>query len=197
MATLNLTKVPIQDLATGRAPYPKGWHYKSSPPRICANGKEWRLVAIPRYLGGKMILVVGSDGKRYRDLLFCPETQMIGTRGEIMAELDIRSFYPSQHTTTKKRRIQARQQIFRRLNLYVDPTRDNEFNPPHKGHRKGWRTYWQRRMLAGAEDIVVVQPKGMRSVTWKKLLNRLRKWSGQKPIKYLPGRRRTRRSIQA
>lgn len=166
---------------------PEGWSYKPSPPRICLNEKEWPVVAIPRYLGGKMMLVVGEDGKRYQHLLWSPDTQIVGTRGEIQAQLSIRTFYPSQHQTTKQRRTQARRQLFHRLGIHADPTRDDiEFTAPRRRKRQRWHTFLEDREAEDHADVMVRQPRGMRRKTWLNLLNRLRKLNRYPPYSYPP-----------
>ncbi|SRR6266498_1505131 len=188
-------KIKIQDLVTGRQYLPDGWSINTN--RLRVHHLEWLIDNVPANCKTGLYFVRGDDGRRYRDILITPDRTHIGTRDQIVHELDIKSPYRSQREMPNKRHTRYRKDILKRLNVYdVDPTRDNEFNPPHKGLRRHWSTYWQKRMLAGLEDIVVPQPNRMRSETWRKLLNKLRKWSGQKPIKYLPGRGR-RRSIRA
>jgi hypothetical protein len=197
MATqsLNLIKVSIQDLARGRQPFPKGWSYNKSTdgiPKIIAHGKQWPLVAIPNRSGGKAIVVIGADRKQYRHLLMSPDTLIVGTRGEIQAEFNIRTFYPSQHLTTKQRRVQARERIFKQLGINADPERDDiEFVPPNRRYRQQWHTFMEERDKEGHADVMVVQPKGMRRKTWLNLLNRLRTLNGSEPYSYPPlGRKR-------
>jgi hypothetical protein len=146
--------------------------------RICVNGcQEWQLAVVPRHLGGLLFYVVGSDGKRYEHLLISPDSQTIGTRGEIQKRTGI--LYRSQYDRTKRRRVRQRQELFERLSIHANPEfTDIEFNPPNKPFHQSWSVYLHNRCAGGHADIIVKQPRNMRRRTWWKLLNKLRRCNG-------------------
>jgi len=96
----------IQDLVTGRQQGIPGHHVRlyhgdDGQPRLRVDDQEWPLSADPRP-GTSWFLVVGADGKRYRDLLIAPDGS-VGTRGELQQRL--RLVYQSRRETPKRRRV--------------------------------------------------------------------------------------------
>jgi hypothetical protein len=181
-------KVRIQRLIrsgnwSGQLPNGLSWSILHSPFRIRIADKEWPLTTDTRHLGGLTFYVVGTDGKRYQQILISPDNTLIGTRGEIQSQLGI--CYQSQRERTKRRRIRQRAELFKQLDIHANPKLSNvEFKPPDKPYHQSWSVYYHNRCTKS--DIVVKQPRGMRGRTWIRLLNRLRKYNGFPPVPYIP-----------